>query len=56
MNELTKEEVSFKWGNTQEKAFQELKDKLTSPPLLARPNFGKTFEIECDTTGVGIGG
>jgi hypothetical protein len=48
--------VQFHWGAAQEKAFSKLKTTLTTTPLLARPDFGKTFEIECDASGVGIGG
>ena len=40
----------------QENAFNELKKKLTSAPLLVLPNFDKTFEIECDASGLGIDG
>ena len=45
----------FKWGQDQIQAFETLKEKLTKAPILALPNFTKTFEIECDASNIGIG-
>ncbi|WVZ70741.1 hypothetical protein U9M48_019384 [Paspalum notatum var. saurae] len=56
LNELTKKGVAFHWGKPQEDAFNLLKDKLTHAPLLQLLDFGKTLELECDASGVGIGG
>jgi hypothetical protein len=56
LNELTKKNVPFVWGKAQQNAFDELKKRLTEAPLLVLPNFAKTFEIECDASGLGIGG
>ena len=48
--------VAFVWGKAQQDAFDELKKRLTEAPLLVLPNFSKSFEIECDASGLGIGG
>ncbi|MDD0245711.1 RNase H-like domain-containing protein, partial [Shigella flexneri] len=54
LNELTKKGVAFEWKEQQENAFQELKGRLTEAPLLVLPEFTKTFEVECDASGIGI--
>ena len=56
LNELTKKGVPFVWGKVQENSFNMLKDKLTHAPLLQLPDFNKTFELECDASGIGLGG
>ncbi|KAF8105949.1 hypothetical protein N665_0151s0042 [Sinapis alba] len=55
LTEVIKKNIGFKWEQSQEEAFQILKGKLTQAPLLVLPSFSKTFEIECDASGVGIG-
>nr|KYP50636.1 Retrovirus-related Pol polyprotein from transposon 17.6 [Cajanus cajan] len=55
LNELVKKDVPFIWGEAQEKAFNDLKEKFTNAPILALPNFVQSFELECDASGLGIG-
>lgn len=54
LNELVKKNAIFKWTDAHDRAFQNLKDKLTNALLLCLPNFDKAFEIECDASGIGI--
>jgi hypothetical protein len=56
LNDLTKKGTPFTWGPSQEEAFTILKDKLTNAPLLHLPDFNKMFELECDVSGIGLGG
>ena len=53
--EIVKKSMGFKWGCEQDRAFIEIKQRLCGGPLLALPDFSKTFEIECDASRMGIG-
>jgi hypothetical protein len=55
LNDLMKKGVLFCWGAAQDQAFHTLIDKLSHAPLLHLPDFGKTFELECEESGIGIG-
>ena len=56
LHALSKKNAPFVWGSLQSTAFDELKSLLTHAPILALPNFDKTFEVHCDASGTGIGG
>ncbi|RDX82139.1 hypothetical protein CR513_37104, partial [Mucuna pruriens] len=55
LNEIIKKNVGFKWEESQEKAFQALKDRPTNALIFELPNFHKFFELECDASNVEVG-
>nr|GEW78701.1 putative reverse transcriptase domain-containing protein [Tanacetum cinerariifolium] len=55
MTKLTQKKVKFEWGNEQEAAFQLLKQKLCSAPILALPEGSEDFIVYCDATNKGLG-
>ena len=44
------------WGDEQERAFKELIDRMTSPPVLCYPDFTKPFIVRTDASKHGLGG
>ena len=54
MMRLTRKEVKFEW-NECEKAFQELKRRLTSAPILIFPEWGQMYTVYCDAYKDGLG-
>ncbi|GKB68436.1 putative reverse transcriptase domain-containing protein, partial [Tanacetum coccineum] len=52
---LTQKKVYFVWGDKQEAAFQLLKQKLCSAPILALPEGSKDFIAYCDASKKGLG-
>ncbi|GJT17897.1 putative reverse transcriptase domain-containing protein, partial [Tanacetum coccineum] len=54
MTKLTQKGVKFDWGDKQEAAFQLLKQKLCSAPILALPEGSEDFIAYCDASKKGL--
>nr|GEX37554.1 hypothetical protein [Tanacetum cinerariifolium] len=52
---LTQKSVKFDWGEKAEVAFQLLKQKLCSAPILALPEGSENFVVYCDASHKGLG-
>ncbi|GKE43703.1 putative reverse transcriptase domain-containing protein [Tanacetum coccineum] len=55
MTKLTQKSVKFDWGEKAEAAFQLLKQKLCSAPILALPDGSENFVVYCDASHKGLG-
>lgn len=45
----------FTWTQAAQSAFEEIKNLLTSAPVLSNPDFTKKFYLHCDASDYGIG-
>ena len=52
---LTERGRAFKWTSECDAAFQELKQRLISAPVLIFPNFDKPFLLDTDGSETGVG-
>lgn len=52
---MTNTKATFQWGGPQQKAFDTLKEKLSTAPVLALPDLHQPFEIETDASGFAMG-
>ncbi|GJX61152.1 putative reverse transcriptase domain-containing protein [Tanacetum coccineum] len=55
MTKLTQKNVKFDWTKKAEAAFQPLKQKLCSAPILALPEGSENFVVYCDASHKGLG-
>ncbi|GJR35652.1 putative reverse transcriptase domain-containing protein [Tanacetum coccineum] len=55
MTKLTQKSVKFDWGEKEEAAFQTLKQKPCSAPILALPKGSENFVVYCDASHKGLG-
>nr|GEV87837.1 reverse transcriptase domain-containing protein [Tanacetum cinerariifolium] len=55
MTKLTQKSVKFDWEEKAEAAFQRLKRKLCSAPILALPEGSENFVVYCDASHKGLG-
>jgi len=56
LNNLTRKEEKWKWGDEQQKAFEQLKMVFMSQSLLVAPNLDKEFRVEVDASNFATGG
>src|SRR6266702_2165834 len=55
LHDLTKKGVPFIWSTAQEVAFQTLKQRFASHPVLATVDYDKPFTLQMDTSAFAIG-
>jgi hypothetical protein len=55
LHRLTEKAKAWSWTPEYEQAFNALKERLTTAPILAFPQFDLEFTVDCDTSSEGLG-
>ena len=55
LHEATSRTKPFIWTHEMTSSFNDLKNRLVSPPILAMPNFSLPFVVETDASNVAVG-
>ena len=55
LHKLTEKTAKFQWTQQCQEAFEELRRKLTSAPVLAFPDYSRPFTLDTDASGTGLG-
>ena len=50
LTDLTRDDVKWRWGDEEQKAFETLRDNLISDKIMSYPDFSKPFIIKCDAS------
>ncbi|KAI3808712.1 hypothetical protein L1987_24670 [Smallanthus sonchifolius] len=55
LTKLTRKELKYEWGPTQNNVFEELKTRLTQAPVLTLPEGNEDLVVYSDASGQGLG-
>ena len=55
MTQLSLKDAKFDFSSECKKAFNILKEKLTTAPILISPNWDSSFELMCDASDYAVG-
>ena len=55
LHEMTRKETKWSWGERQQKAFEELKERFIMEPVLVTPDLDKEMRVEADTSDFATG-
>lgn len=55
ITELLSTKRKFVWTDAAQLAFKNLREVITSAPVLRNPDFGKMFFVHCDANDCGVG-